>query len=82
MTSTQLKFIVMPLVPIMNPRNLTYLTKNSHFLRLTNSFHCLSHFNTSIMFQRHLAFNFVYIRILSRYTTQVISTNLIKAQLI
>ena len=69
----------MPLVLIMNFRNLTYLTKNLHFLRLMNSFHYLSCFNTFIVFQRHLAFNSVYIRILSKYTTQVISTNLTKA---
>ena len=79
MTSTQLKSIIMPLVPTMNPRNLTYLTKNSHFLRLMNSFHYLSCFNTFIVFWRHLAFNSVYIRISFRYTTQVIFTNLIKA---
>ena len=82
MTSTQLKSIIMPLVSTMNSRNLTCLTKNSHFLRLMNSFHYLSCSNTSIVFQRHLALNSVYIRILFRYTTQVISTNLTKALLI
>ena len=82
MASTWLRSIIMPLVPTMNLRNLTYLTKNSHFLRLMNSFHYLSCFNTSIVFQRHLALDSVYIRISSRYTTQVISTNLTKAQLI
>ena len=79
MTSIQLKFIIMSLVSTMNSRNLTCLMKNSHFLRLINSFHYLSRFNTSMVFQRHLALNSVYIRILFRYIIQVISTNLTKA---